>query len=99
MLFRSDGYISSNGLGTREDEEIIYPTEAENEYIMLGMRLTRGIDICEYENKFNKDFYKSFGKKFEKFSPEFVLLSENNCKFTEKGMFISNYILSEILDF
>lgn len=94
-----DGYISSNGLGTREDEEIIYPTEAENEYIMLGMRLTRGIDICEYENKFNKDFYKSFGKKFEKFSPEFVLLSENNCKFTEKGMFISNYILSEILDF
>ncbi len=94
-----DRYILSNGLGERESEEMISPSEAENEYIMLGMRLACGIDIREYETRFKKDFYESFGKKFEKFSPEFVFLSDNNCKFTEKGMFVSNYILSEILDF
>ncbi len=94
-----DGYILSNGLGEREGEEVISPSGAENEYIMLGMRLARGIDICDYENRFNKDFYESFGKRFEKFSPEFISLGEKNCRFTEKGMFVSNYILSEILDF
>ena len=94
-----DGYILSNGLGVSEGEEIISPTEAENEYIMLGMRLACGIDTHEYEARFKKDFYESFGKKFEKFSPEFISLDKDTCKFTQKGMFVSNYILSEILDF
>ncbi len=94
-----DGYILSDGLGERESEEIISDSEAENEYVMLGMRLSRGIDISEYESRFGKNFYGRFGKKFQKFSPEFAVLSENNCRFTEKGMFVSNYILSEILDF
>lgn len=94
-----DGYIATSGLGTRESEEIISQSEAENEYVMLGMRLSRGIDISEYQSRFGKNFFKEFGKKFQKFSPEYVILSENNCKFTEKGMFVSNYILSEILDF
>ena len=66
---------------------------------MLGMRLSRGIDILEYKSRFGKNFNEEFGKKLKKFSPEFVILSENNCRFTEKGMFVSNYILSEILDF
>ncbi len=94
-----DKYIATRGLGTKESEEIISDSEAENEYVMLGMRLSRGIDISEYESRFGKKFNEEFGKKFKKFSPEFVVLSENNCRFTEKGMFVSNYILSEILDF
>ncbi len=94
-----DGYIATRGLGTKEGEEIILDSEAENEYVMLGMRLSRGIDISEYESRFRKKFNEEFGKKLKKFSPEFVVLSENNCRFTEKGMFVSNYILSEILDF
>ncbi len=94
-----DAYIATNGLGARESEEIISTFEAENEYVMLGMRLSRGIDISEYKSRFEKDFFEQFGKKLKNFSPEFVILSENNCRFTEKGMLISNYILSEILDF
>ncbi len=94
-----DGYILSDGLGERESEEIISDSEAENEYVMLGMRLSRGVDISEYRSRFGKKFNERFGKKFKKFSPEFVVLSENNCRFTERGMFVSNYILSETLDF
>ena len=94
-----DAYIMTGGLGVRECEEVISSSEAENEYIMLGMRLAKGIDIPEYQLRFKKDFSQGFGKKLQKFSPEFVILSENNCRFTDKGMFVSNYILSEILDF
>lgn len=94
-----DAYIETDGAGTREGEEIISPSVAENEYIMLGMRLARGVDIPKYETRFGKSFEEQFGKKLKKFCPEFVILSENNCKFTDKGMLVSNYILAQILDF
>ena len=89
----------ATSISAREGEEVISPSVAENEYIMLGMRLARGVDIPKYEARFGKSFEEQFGKKLKKFCPEFVILSENNCKFTDKGMLVSNYILAQILDF
>lgn len=94
-----DAYISTAGLGTRENEEHISQSVAKNEYVMLGMRLAQGIDTSEYKLRFAGDFDDDFGKRFKKFSPEFVSVSEENCKFTDKGMLVSNYILAEILEF
>ena len=70
-----------------------------SEYVMLAMRLTRGVDIAKFKAKFGLDFYEKFGGKIAKFSPEFIEKNEKNCCFTSKGMFVSNYILSEMLDF
>ena len=82
-----------------DSEEIIEGDEAICEYVMLSMRLSRGVDIAKFNAKFGLDFNEKFGKKFEKFAPKYVFLDEKACRFTGEGMFISNYILSEILDF
>ena len=83
------------------DKEVqsISADEAENEYVMLSMRLSRGVSAEEFEARFCKSFYSVFGKALEKFSPEFVTLDSDGCRFTQKGMYVSNYILSEVLNF
>ncbi len=82
-----------------DSEEIIEGDEAICEYVMLSMRLSRGVDIAKFNAKFGLDFNEKFGKKFEKFAPKYVFLDEKACRFTDEGMFVSNHILSEVLDF
>lgn len=73
--------------------------ESMNEYVMLRMRLKSGIDKFEFENRFRESFDKSFGKKFLKYSPEYVIYDDKICAFTERGMLVSNFILSDVLNF
>ena len=66
---------------------------------MLGMRLARGIDIKNFNCRYDCDFDTLYGKALQKYCPEYVCLDGNVCRFTNKGMFVSNFILSDILDF
>jgi coproporphyrinogen III oxidase-like Fe-S oxidoreductase len=66
---------------------------------MLGMRLASGIDVSEFERLFGASFDAEYGKKLSKYAPEYVTYDGKTCKFTDKGMFVSNFILSDALDF
>ena len=92
-----EGYIRGENIEASRDK--ISPDEQKNEYVMLRMRLSDGVDIKEFEGRFGSDFDLEFGYGFKKFSPEFVEITERFCRFTEKGFFVSNYILSEVLNF
>ena len=78
-----------------ESSDSIAGGEAMDEYIMLGMRLSEGIDIEKFNAIFGVDFYGRYGKTFERFAPEYVYIDKETCRFTDKGMLVSNYILSE----
>ena len=72
----------------------------ETEYVMLRLRLFSGVDFADYRAAFGRDFMAKYGKKLEKYkSGGFLLLDGKHCAFTPKGMYVSNSILSEILDF
>ena len=73
--------------------------EQMNEYVMLSMRLARGVDASDFYDRFGADFDVAFGEKFKKFSPEFVRIENGKYSFTEKGFLVSNYILSDALEF
>ncbi len=79
------------------DVEDISIRESMNEYAMLGMRLSKGIDFDAFFQRYGRDFMREFAA-FEKYAPEFVQIGERCCRFTEKGMYVSNFILSEVLD-
>lgn len=80
------------------EAEKIDKTEAMNEYVMLGMRLSCGVDLCSFKARFGRNFEELFSG-FRKYTPDFVEWNEDCCRFTDKGMFVSNYILSEVLRF
>ena len=79
------------------DIEDISILESMNEYAMLGMRLAEGIDFDAFSERYGRDFMRVF-PAFEKYAPEFVEIGNNCCRFTEKGMLVSNFILSDVLD-
>lgn len=78
-----------------ESSDAIAGGEAMDEYVMLGMRLSEGIDIEKFNSTFGVDFYERYGGIFERFAPEYVYIDKRTCRFTDKGMLVSNYILSE----
>lgn len=71
----------------------------EEEFIMLRLRLKSGIDTREYQNLFGKELSKDFLDKCRIFQKAgFLNLSDKNICLTNKGMLLSNSIITELLE-
>lgn len=83
-----------------DDYMEIYPKDRIGEYVMLRFRLCDGIDTDVFLKKFNVEFDSLY---FDKISPYvykgFVAHEGTRYFFTREGMYVSNRILSDILDF
>ncbi|MCQ2354960.1 MAG: radical SAM family heme chaperone HemW [Clostridia bacterium] len=73
--------------------------ESMDEYVMLGMRLEEGVNIADFEDRFSLSFHEKYGKLLDEYVDDgFVIATPQSYRFTTMGMFVSNYILSSILD-
>lgn len=69
------------------------------EYIMLRLRLSRGINFAEYRRRFGSDLPDSFIKAAERLkSIGLVKITENAVAITDRGMPVSNSIITELLE-
>ena len=83
-----------------EEREEITAEERKNEYVMLRMRLADGVDVKDFEGRFGECFEDRFGAALRRYIPmRLVERTENGYAFTPEGWYVSNAILSEILDF
>lgn len=100
----TDEYVSAIKKGNMPQkitENKYAPTKEDNadEYIMLGMRLADGIDAKIFKERFGIDF-EEYCVGIERFvKPGFIKKCDGVYAFSEKGFFVSNYILSEMLHF
>ena len=70
------------------------------EYVMLRMRLSDGIVASKFNRRFGFDFEENYGARLREYIPAgFVTFNSGKYSFTPKGMYVSNYILSSVLDF
>ena len=68
------------------------------EYAMLGLRLKEGISLNDYKSRFGKSFTEGKEAVIERFAAEGLLkLTDERIALTERGFYISNSILIEIL--
>ncbi len=68
------------------------------EFMFLGLRMMEGISIKTFEEQFGKSFFDVYGKVFEELSKKELLKQiEDYISLTEKGIDISNYVMSEFL--
>lgn len=80
--------------------EEISPRERLGEYIMLHLRLCSGVDLSEFRREFGQDFEIMYGQKMKKYiDAGFAVRRRDSVALTPSGMFVSNYILSDILEF
>jgi oxygen-independent coproporphyrinogen-3 oxidase len=83
------------------DEYIqIMPNERLGEYVMLNFRLSAGIDTNKFAKLFYKDFDVIYYEKIKRFIDSgHIVKTPTGYAFSREGMFVSNYILSRIVDF
>ena len=73
--------------------------ESETEYVMLRMRLREGLRFDEYSERFGRDAREKYGERFAPFVKSGHVISDGESfVFSEEGIFVSNYILSSVLD-
>ena len=84
---------------TDECEEI-GERERMGEYVMLRLRLNAGIDEAEFNRRFGYSFDALYGEKCRKYAEGgFMTVRGGVTALTPAGMFVSNTILSDLLDF
>lgn len=69
--------------------------------IFLNLRLSRGLNIDELNNKFNIDFIQKYERVLEKYDQYFThqrIEGHDNLSLTLEGMLLSNFILSEFIE-
>jgi oxygen-independent coproporphyrinogen-3 oxidase len=85
------GVIEENLSPIVEEIEI----EAKSEYVFLGLRLTKGIDLDEYKEKFGADLIEEFAEDLKRLQEaELIEISKNRLKLTSKGYLFSNEVFS-----
>ena len=73
--------------------------ERENEYVMLRMRLSDGLDDRAFRKRFGHGA-DAFFKRLERFAKGgFVRMSDGRAAFTPRGALVSNAVLSETVEF
>lgn len=95
----AEKYISNieNGIEPIDECEEISEKESLAEYIMLRLRLSDGIELDEFKRRFSADFDISRVKRYVDAGK--MKLSDGKLAFTDEGMYVSNMILSDIVEF
>lgn len=86
-----------NGI-TAVNEEKLNSEDCMAEYMFLGLRMMKGIDVEDFNKKFNADYDKLYGKITEKhISSGLLTRNGSRIRLTEKGIDVSNYVFSDFL--
>jgi len=80
------------------EEEFLSAQNQMEEFMFLGLRLTKGISVNDFIEYFNTGLPKEYEKVIDKYiSLGYLVKDGENIRFTESGIDISNVILSEFL--
>ena len=79
--------------------EALSVEDFSEEYIMMRMRLGEGLSLSDYKEKFSFELPEKYIARLKPFlSSGHILFNNGAYCFSSDGMYLSNYILSEILD-
>ncbi|MDA3813194.1 MAG: radical SAM family heme chaperone HemW [Candidatus Cloacimonetes bacterium] len=78
------------------DKSILNEDNHEKEFIFLGLRKVSGLDLEEFENKFETDFTKKYERVIHKFR-NLLEINDETIKLKLEAYFISNEIFSEFM--
>lgn len=90
-------YLAS-AAGTYENEVQLTKKDMEEEFFFLGLRLTKGVSLAEFKERFVEDAAAVYPGVMERFVKEGAAnLSDGRFFLTDYGMDVSNYVMAEFL--
>ncbi len=82
----------------REEITKLNLNDAMSEFMFLGLRKTAGVSKSEFKNNFTFSIEKIFGKIIEKHIKNRLLLDDGGfLRLSDRGLDISNYVISDFL--
>ena len=91
-----DGFLA--GKDITEFTEVLTKEDEVAEYIMLGLRLSDGIDEAEFFSRFGVDFWHTYGPLCIPFIERGMMARlDGRVRLTEVGFPVSNSILAELI--
>lgn len=95
-------YMTGINQGTpkavRTNVEQLSKKDEMEEFMFLGLRMMEGISKKEFDEIFKEKYDDVYGKVHEKLSKQgLITMDEGRVKLTEKGIDVSNYVMSEYL--
>lgn len=80
-------------------EETLSKEDFSEEYIMMRMRLDAGLSLSEYKKRFSAPLPQKYIERLYPFvKTGHIIFNNERYSLSDNGMYISNYILSEVLD-
>ena len=90
-------YLAS-AAGTYENVVELTKKDMEEEFFFLGLRLTKGVSLAEFKERFGEDAAAVYPGVMERFVKEgAAVLSDGRFFLTDYGMDVSNYVMAEFL--
>lgn len=81
-----------------QDVEYINKATEMSEFVILGLRLIKGIWKDDFKKRFGIEIYEVFGEQLEKFQIECLIKIDNgNIRLTRRGIDLSNIVFAELL--
>ena len=81
-----------------EDVQKLTKDEQMSEHIMLGLRKTAGIDINEFNERYETDFLKKYDRQFKKWTDAGMLeMKRGKVCCTHRGLNVSNGIIVDFI--
>lgn len=94
-----DNVKKGNFAALRQNAVSIFGKEKTDEYVMLRMRLFDGIELADFSHRFGTKFEELYGDTAQLEQLGLLCRTAERIAFTERGMRVSNAILSDWLDF
>lgn len=73
--------------------------EQANEYVMLRLRLSNGVDLYEFKSRYNVEFWDCFPCARRLVDNGLLAVCNNSVSVPEDKVYVVNSILTELLDF
>lgn len=93
-------YISliGNNVSASENIEVISSKRDISDYMILGLRLTKGVNIMEFRKRYNQDVMLLFGDRIRKLCKEgLVVCEDDTIMLTNKGKDLANRVFVEFV--
>lgn len=79
------------------EKQHLSKSEQMEEFMFLGLRMTRGVSKKEFADIFGTDMESVYGKVIDKHVKDGLLVSAERIALTKKGLDVSNYVMADFL--